>query len=77
MLGDLQKVLLAGDLDYISAEKLKRLKSGIEEVERILKALKKSLENKHLTPRTLESLTPRYLKDREKRGTLNVTLLTH
>ena len=28
----------------------KRLKSDIEEVERMLKALIKSLENKHLTP---------------------------
>jgi len=44
------QVLLAGDLGYIRDEKLKRLKSDIEEVERMLKALIKSLENKHLTP---------------------------
>ncbi len=31
-------------------KELKRLKSDIEEVERMLKALIKSLENKHLTP---------------------------
>jgi len=42
------QVLLAGDLGYI--RELKRLKSDIEEVERMLKALIKSLENKHLTP---------------------------
>jgi len=44
------QVLLAEDLGYIRDEKLKRLKSDIEEVERMLKALIKSLENKHLTP---------------------------
>ncbi len=31
-------------------KELKRLKSDIEEIERMLKALIKSLKNKHLTP---------------------------
>ena len=44
------QVLLSGDLGYIEAWKLKKLHDGIGEVERMLKALIKSLENKHLSP---------------------------
>lgn len=44
------QVLLSGDLGYIGTDKLKILKEGIREVERILKALIKSLEKKHSTP---------------------------
>ncbi len=44
------QVLLSGDLGYIEAGKLKKLEDEIGEVERMLKALIKSLENKHLTP---------------------------
>ena len=44
------QTLLSGDLGYIEARELKKLQDGIGEVERMLKALIKSLENKHLTP---------------------------
>ena len=44
------QILLCGDLGYIEGEKLKILQKGIGEVERMLKALIKSLENKRLNP---------------------------
>ena len=44
------QILLSGDLGYIEAGKLKKLQNEIGEVERMLKALIKSLENKRLTP---------------------------
>ena len=44
------QVLLSGDLNYVNKENLKALKDDTEEVERILKALIKSLENKRLDP---------------------------
>ena len=44
------QILLTGDLGYINSEQLKKVQEDIGEVERMLKALIKSLENKHLTP---------------------------
>ncbi len=44
------QLLLSGDLGYIEAESLRKLQSDLGEVERMLKALIKSLENKSLTP---------------------------
>ncbi len=44
------QVLLSGDLNYVNKENLKALKGDTEEVERMLKALMKSLENKRLDP---------------------------
>jgi len=44
------QVLLTGDLGYIKSEQLKKVQKDIAEVERMLKALIKSLENKHLNP---------------------------
>ena len=44
------QVLLAGDLNFIKQDELGALKVGIAEVERMLKALIKSLENKPLGP---------------------------
>ena len=44
------QILLSGDLGYITTGKLEMLIEGIREVERMLKALIKSLENKHSTP---------------------------
>jgi four helix bundle protein len=44
------QILLAGDFGYIKSEQLIRLQKDIEEEERMLKALIKSLENKHLNP---------------------------
>lgn len=40
------QILLSGDLGYIEAVEFKKLQDGIGEVERMLKALIKSLENK-------------------------------
>ena len=44
------QLLLAGDLGYGKAADLEKLQQDIGDVERMLKALIKSLENKHLTP---------------------------
>ncbi len=52
------QVLLAGDLDLIENSKLRPLKKDLAEIERMLKALIKSLENKPLNPWPLESLDP-------------------
>jgi len=41
---------LTGDLGYITSEQLQKVNEDIGEVERMLKALIKSLENKHLNP---------------------------
>jgi hypothetical protein len=50
--------LLSGDLNYVNKANLKALKDNTEEVERMLKALIKSLENKHLDTWTLDSFNP-------------------
>jgi hypothetical protein len=44
------QVLLSVDLNYVNKENLKALKDDTQEVERRLKAIIKSLENKHLAP---------------------------
>jgi len=44
------QILLSGDLGYIETGKLEMLQEGIGEVERMLKALIKSLEKKALDP---------------------------
>jgi len=44
------QVLLSGDLGYVEAGKLAELIDQIAAVERMLKALIKSLEKKHLAP---------------------------
>ena len=44
------QILLAGDLDYIEKGKLGLLKKDMSEIERMLKALIKSLEAKPLDP---------------------------
>ena len=44
------QVLLSGDLSYIRTIDLKKLVEEIAEIERMLKALIKSLEKKHLNP---------------------------
>jgi len=42
--------MLSGDLGYVGKERLQKLKVEIGDVERMLKALIKSLENEHLDP---------------------------
>jgi len=44
------QILLAGDLDLIEKGQWDTLNKNIAEVERMLKALIKSLENKHSNP---------------------------
>ncbi|MEN6320234.1 MAG: four helix bundle protein [Syntrophaceae bacterium] len=44
------QILLTGDLGYCKPEQLKYVQDNMGEVERMLKALIKSLENKHLNP---------------------------
>jgi four helix bundle protein len=44
------QILLAGDLGFIEKGELSTAKKDIAEIERMLKALIKSLENKHLNP---------------------------
>jgi hypothetical protein len=45
----LQK-MISGDLGYAGRERFRKLREGIGDVERMLKAMIKSLENKHLDP---------------------------
>jgi len=52
------QILLSGDLGYIKGKDMGKLQADIVEVERMLKALIKSLENKNLTPRNLDTLKP-------------------
>jgi four helix bundle protein len=52
------QLLLSGDLGYLDKESLSGLQRDIREVERMMKALIKSLENKHLTPGSLEPFLP-------------------
>ena len=52
------QTLLAGDLDLIEKDELGTLNKDISEIEKMLKALIKPLENKHLNPSPLESLDP-------------------
>ncbi|MGQ9571239.1 MAG: four helix bundle protein, partial [Thermodesulfovibrionales bacterium] len=52
------QTLLSGDLGFIKADKLEKLQNDIGDIERMLKGLIKSLENKHsnsLNPGILES----------------------
>ena len=44
------QILLAGDLGFIEKGELGTAKKDVAEIERMLKALIKSLENKHLNP---------------------------
>jgi len=44
------QIMLVGDLNYSDDGRLEALKANISEVERMLKALINSLENKHSTP---------------------------
>ena len=44
------QILLAGDLGYIEKGELDAAKKDIAEIERMLKALIRALENKHLNP---------------------------
>jgi len=44
------QILLSGDLVSLNKENLSELQIDIGEVERMLKALIKSLKNKHLNP---------------------------
>jgi len=52
------QIMLSGDLGYISAQSLEPFLENLHEVERMLKALIKSLENKPLNPRPLGPLDP-------------------
>jgi len=42
--------MISGDLGYVEKERLEELRMKIGDVERMLKAMIKSLENKHLNP---------------------------
>jgi four helix bundle protein len=44
------QIILSADLGYIDSARLKEISDGIHEVERMLKALMKSLKNKHSNP---------------------------
>ena len=60
------QILLSGDLGYIETGKLEILQEGIGEVERMLKALIKSLERKALDPLNPRTLEPFASTNREK-----------
>jgi len=42
--------MISGDLGSVEKEKLQELREAFEDVERMLKAMIKFLENKHLNP---------------------------
>ena len=42
--------MISGDLGYMKKEKLQKLREELGDVERMLKALINSLENKHVNP---------------------------
>ena len=44
------QVMISGDLGYVEKERFGELRGEIGDVERMLKALIKSLERKHLEP---------------------------
>ena len=44
------QTMLSGDLDYMGKERSQDIRQEIGDVERMLKAMIKSLENKHLNP---------------------------
>ena len=44
------QTMISGDLDYMKKEKLQELREELGDVERMLKAMIKSLENKHSNP---------------------------
>ena len=44
------QIMLAGDLNYLDDGKLVGLKANISKIERMLKALISSLDNKHSAP---------------------------
>ena len=44
------QILLSGDLGYMEPAVLEEIKDDIQEVERMLKALIRALENKHSNP---------------------------
>jgi len=44
------QILLSNDLGYINAEDLEQLQKSLGDIERMLKGLIKSLENKHSNP---------------------------
>jgi len=50
--------MISGDLDYMNKEKLQELREELGDVERMLKAMITSLENKHLNPGLLEPFLP-------------------
>jgi len=58
--------LLAKDLDLIEKGKLGPLKKDIAEIERMLRALIKSLENKPLNPGILGPSSPTKLEKNQK-----------
>ena len=50
--------MISGDLGYMEKGRLQELREEIGDCERILKTMIKSLEDKHLNPRILDSLNP-------------------
>ena len=44
------QTMISGDLGYVGKESLQKIRDEIGDVERMLKAMIKSLENKHLNP---------------------------
>ena len=44
------QMMISGDLGYMGKERLQELREAIGDIERMLKGLIKSLENKHLNP---------------------------
>lgn len=44
------QIMISGDLGYVEKDRLQEIRDEIGDIERMLKAMIKSLENKHLNP---------------------------
>jgi hypothetical protein len=52
------QTMISGDLGYVGKKRLQEIRQEIGDVERMLKAMIKSLENKHLNPGPLGPFLP-------------------
>ena len=50
--------MISGDLGYVGKERLQEIRQEIGDVDRMLKAMIKSMENKHLNPGPLGPFLP-------------------
>ena len=59
--------MISGDLGYVGKDRFQEIREEIGDVERMLKAMIKSLENKHLNPGPLGPFLPTNWEKNPKR----------